>query len=279
MTRRHNRSQQKPYPIEFFVIVTTAGAVGFGMLIPKQNDAQGTTNTTSRNAQSPTQIARAREELKPVETSRRSLDYYTKGVRENLFTAPVAPKPKAKPAPKPAPKPTPPPPPIVPPVIINPFAEWSYSGTVKIGDEIVALLENSRTKEGHYIRVGESVLGAKVEAISDQMVTLRSADKPYLLAKADTIQVTHLEKSAPYLSGGAPGQPMPGQPNAMPTTGFNTMPGSMGGGSFSSGRVLTLPNGATYTGDRANRLESFMNRRFEGNSDRTNERRESRRER
>ena len=94
--------------------------------------------------------------------SRRSLDFYTKGVRGTLFSAPQPPpvaKPKAIIV-----KPLPPPPriivPEVKPVEINPFADWSYTGTVTVGETKMALIENSKTKEGRYLKQGEEFQGA-----------------------------------------------------------------------------------------------------------------------
>jgi hypothetical protein len=172
--------------------------------------------------------------------ARRPLSFYTQGVSSDLFNPPP-----------------PPPPPVVKAVVtkptvspvkvevINPFAEWAYTGTVTVGDKMEALLENNKTKEGRYVSVGDYVFGAKVSAVSDQSVTLLSDGKPTELARSDNITVTPLDKSAAYLtpsqqpdqSGqpGAPGQTVIITPNG------NAMPGGQfwrrnrGGGGFGGG--------------------------------------------
>jgi hypothetical protein len=121
-----------------------------------------------------------------------------------MFSAPQPPAPK----PPPIVKEKPAPPVYVPP--INPFAEWSYNATVSMGDDKMALLENTRTKEGHWVQVGDKFLQlAEVGSITDQMVTLKTGAKPTLLAKSDTINVVPLDKSAAFMTGqGQPQQPV-----------------------------------------------------------------------
>ncbi len=140
------------------------------------------------------------------------LDFYTSNVRDGMFSAPQPPR--AKPVPPPVVLVKKKEPEIkVPPMVINPFAEWSYTGTVHMGDITMALLENTRTKEGQYVKSGDGFMGAQVQSITDQMVTLTNAGKPTMLAKADTIVITPLNQNAPTGSPqGQPGQPQPGQP-------------------------------------------------------------------
>jgi hypothetical protein len=150
------------------------------------------------------------------------LEFYTSNVRDGMFSAPQPPR--AKPIPPPVvvvrkKEPVI----IVPPMVINPFAEWSYTGTVHMGDITMALLENTRTKEGQYVKSGDGFMGAQVQSITDQMVTLTNAGKPTMLAKADTIVITPLNQNAPTgAPQGQPGQPPPGQPGQPPMT--MTMP-------------------------------------------------------
>lgn len=175
-----------------------------------------------KNERNRLQVAQNGEDAPTIEPTpgveRRPLDFYTQGVRGNMFSAPLPPPP-----PKPvivAKKPQP----TVPVMPVNPFADWSYTGTVKAGEEMMALLENKNTKEGQYLKIGESFMGAQVSAITDQMVTLDVSGKPTMLAKSDNITVTPLDKNAPYLNAtgqpgapGAPGMPgMPGMSGAMP---------------------------------------------------------------
>ena len=187
---------------------------------------------------------------------RKGLDFYTSNVHDGMFSAPVPPRPK------------PPTPPVkvvqkapveikVPLPVLNPFAEWSYTGTVHMGDITMALLENTRTKEGQYVKSGDSFMGAQVQSISDQMVTLTNAGKPSMLAKADTIIVTPLSQNAP---GGPPSAGQPGQPQGGPAA-MNPGMGAMPDASQGS---ITLPNGRVLTGDRAARYQQRLNRGFGG---------------
>ncbi len=154
--------------------------------------------------------------------SHRPLKFYTKGVRDSMFSAPQPPPPPKE---KPTPVIMPPQPPksaYIPPialVVVNPFADWVYTGTVTMGEVKLALIENTKSKEGQYLKQGESFLGAQVSQVTDQMVTFTVGIKPYLLAKSDTINVVQLDRSAPYL-GGAP--PPPGAPPGSPPPGMNT---------------------------------------------------------
>lgn len=188
--------------------------------------------------------------------TRRPLTFYTEAVRGSMFSPPQPPKPVEKPAPKP------PPAPVVPVMPINPFANWTYTGTVHVGDQIMALIENSQTKEGQYVKVGDNFMGASVSAITDQMVTLMASGKPNMLAKSDNITLTPLDKNADFMNAQTqqqPGQPgMPGMPNmpqqGMPGMQMNMTPNAQG--------MITLPNGRMISADRAARRNRFLNRRF-----------------
>ena len=157
--------------------------------------------------------------------SRHSLEFYTKGVRESMFSAPQPPPPEK---PKPIPVVPPPPPPkivvpIIVPVEINPFADWVYTGTVTIGETKMALIENSKTREGHYLKLGEMFQGAQVSQVTDQMVSFMAGPKPYLLAKSDNVNLVPLDRNAgaPITPTGQPGQPAP--PPAIASPAFNTV--------------------------------------------------------
>ena len=186
---------------------------------------------------------------------RRGLDFYTSNVRGGMFSAPQPPRPKP-PTPH-VDAPVKPPPEIkVPLMVINPFAEWSYTGTVHMGDITMALLENTRTKEGQYVKSGDGFMGAQVQSITDQMVILANAGKPTLLAKADTIVITPLNQNA---VGAAPpaqaGQPQNGQAP------INLSISPQMGSSLDS---ITLPNGRVLSGDRAQRYKERLDRGFGG---------------
>jgi hypothetical protein len=185
-----------------------------------------------------------------------------------MFAAPVPPPPKPAPQPKPVVQEEVKPPPTPPVEPINPFADWAYTGTIRMGEQTIALLENTKTKEGQYVRPGDTIMGAEVTVVTDQMVTLSAAGKPNMIAKSDNITVTQLDKSAPFLTSGGqpgqPGQPQPGQPG-MPPGGF---PGGRGGRGgmpptmTPQGGQVILPNGRVLTPDQAQRRTEFLNRRF-----------------
>src|SRR5579875_508071 len=122
-------------------------------------------------------------------TPRPSLDFYLSALRGSLFSPPQPPSPPAKPITLPAPTP-------VAPMPVNPFADWAYTGTVHVGDETIALIENSKTGEGRYVRVGDSFLGAQVQNVSDQVVMMKLGDKPLVLTRSDSIVITPLDKNA-----------------------------------------------------------------------------------
>ena len=191
--------------------------------------------------------------LDAPEESRRPVAFYTQTVRSGLFSAPQppAPAPVKIVAPPPAPKPTPPIP--VPPVVVDPFAQWAYTGTITQGDQTIALLENTQTKEGQFLKVGDNLMGAQVKSVTDQMVTLESAGKPRMLAKSDNITVTPLDRSAAPTPAAQPQQPQPGQqPVFNGPVQFN-MPAQP---------MFTLPNGVQMTPQRAQRRNRFMNNNF-----------------
>lgn len=115
------------------------------------------------------------------------LDFYLKTLRGTLFSPPTPPAPPTQPLPAPQP---------VAPMPINPFADWAYTGTVHVGDETIALIENSKTGEGKYVRTGDSFLGAQVQSVSDEVVMLKLGVKPIVLSRSNSIVITPLDKSA-----------------------------------------------------------------------------------
>ncbi|MCW3097400.1 MAG: hypothetical protein JWL77_3018 [Chthonomonadaceae bacterium] len=178
---------------------------------------------------------------------RQDLSFYTSNVRDAMFSAPVPAAPKPVVAIKTPFKEIP-----VQPIKIDPFAQWSYTGTVHMGDITMALLENIQTREGQYVKAGDSFMGAQVKNVSDQMVTLSSAGKPALLAKSDNINVTPLNQDAPgknppvQQAQAQNGQAVPGAPTD------------------NSQLSITMPNGRVLTGDQAARYKARMDRNFSG---------------
>jgi hypothetical protein len=82
------------------------------------------------------------------------------------------------------------------PALPDRFANYVYTGTVTVDGQIQALIENSRSKEGWYIRPGDSFQGAFVKNIDAQSVTLDVDGEPRLLAKSNVFNVVPLNASA-----------------------------------------------------------------------------------
>ncbi|HLK59112.1 MAG TPA: hypothetical protein VKU00_21300 [Chthonomonadaceae bacterium] len=145
----------------------------------------------------------------------RPLPFYdTNQISERMFARPLPPEPKPLPPPPP-PKPVvlPPPPPP------DPLAPYVYSGTVTLGDERMALLEDTRTRDGKYVKVGDMFMGGMVTQIEPGQVTIQMGEGMRTLAKSTTINLTPLNKSAAFLGGGQNGPGGPGGPGGMPAPG------------------------------------------------------------
>jgi hypothetical protein len=249
-------------------------AIGALMFVARPNIAQTNKNAAKANAekvavttQSGSNAADSDIALEPLEESgRRPLSFYTGGIRSNMFNAPQPPAPKPVVVKKPVIKVEKPPQTVVlPPVLpeINPFQDWAYTGVIKMGETRMALLENTKTKEGQYVKEGETILGSQVTSITDQSITLAAAgSSPRTLAKSETITVTPLNANAPYMSGGQPGQMPPGG-MPQPMSGGAPMPMPMQNFNGNAGTV-TLPNGRVLSTGQAERRNQWMNNNFRG---------------
>lgn len=202
-------------------------------------------------------------EVKPAE--RKPLSYYTSGVRGDLFVMPGA-KEQVVVRPEPPKVETTPP----APEVIDPFADYAYTGTVVMGDEYVALVENAKTKEGTYLRRGDQFMGGTVGEITDKGLTVMVAGSPRTLNKTDEFKLTPLDKDAAFRTQtpGAPGQPgMPGMGGPF------GMPGMPGGGMGFPGMQNLPPDvqqriQQRFQGMSPEQMQQmrnrFMNRSFEG---------------
>lgn len=277
-TLEDQRLRQLPPPHDKFFVPKTilltlpVLAMGAMLFVARPNNAQtgknatkATTDKVAVTKQSGTNAADSNIALDPAEESgRRPLSFYTGGVRSTMFSAPQPPKPKVpkpvvvkveKPQTVKLPDIPPPPPP-------NPFQDWAYTGVITMGETRMALLENTKTKEGQYVKEGESILGSTVTSITDQSITLSAVgSEARTLAKADTIVVTPLNANAPFLNNG--GQPQPGQmpPGGMPP---QMPPGGMPMLQNFNGNMVTLPNGRAMSADQAARRAQWMNGNFRG---------------
>jgi len=190
-------------------------------------------------------------EIKPAE--RKPLTYYTSGVRADIFGSGQATEQAAKPAQTKAPELTPAP----TPEVIDPFADYAYTGSIIMGDQALALVENSKTKEGSYVKVGDQLLGGIVAQVTERSVTVSVAGKLRTLYKTEDFKLTPLDKDAAFRTQqqnpmGMPGMGMPGMPG-MPPGGM--MPG-MGGPGMQRFQNMT-PEQMQQMRNR------FMNRSFE----------------
>ena len=149
---------------------------------------------------------------------RKQLDYYSGGIASQLFGVPSEPKPPpAKPLPLP-----PPPMPEAP----DPFSDFVYSGTVSLNGQTLALLENRKTKAGHFLGVGQPFLGGKVASLNDRQVVIDLGTTTRALAKTDDFKMVSLDRNAPFMgSGGQPGGP--GGAPGPPSGGSGGMPGGI----------------------------------------------------
>jgi len=217
MTKRRSRRHAAPLAI-------AAGIIAVGGVLAL---AQGTRHPAAAPA---VQVSRGRAAQPAVQLAadtareRRPLAFYTGSVRGDLFAqpAPPAPAPAAPPA---APSAMPALPPAAP-AELNPFSDFAYSGTVEANGELMALVENTKTREGQYLKVGDPFLGGSVTRISDRALVVSVAGVDRTLAKTDNYKLTPLEKSAPYLT--AQPQPQPGQATPNPAPGGPASGGPLG---------------------------------------------------
>jgi len=128
---------------------------------------------------------------------------------------------------------------VDPKLIVDPFAQVVYTGTVTIGDEKQALLENQRTKEGWYLHQGDPFMGAKIVRIDDNAVTLNLHGQMRRIPKSSVYNLVPLDAQAgstPNRNASDPRGPGgPGGVNGVALTTFganNSVPGSDMGKSY-----------------------------------------------
>jgi hypothetical protein len=95
------------------------------------------------------------------------------------------------------------------PLVVNPYADYAYTGTVTIGGALMALIENVKTKEGLYLKEGDHLVAGTITRITDRLVTIDAAGQTQMLAKRDDFKLVPLDKSAGFLQtpGAQPGSP------------------------------------------------------------------------
>jgi hypothetical protein len=251
-------------------VVMALGVIVIGALVLAQTNGKSSSGKSAparSERAAPTKVA-STEKNASVASERKPLSHYLESVREDLFAPPAPPAPKpanvtplpAIPVTAPAPAP------------VNPFADFAYTGTVAVGDRTMALIENTKTKEGQYLGVGDSFMGGTVAQIDERIVTVSVAGKPQVLAKTDNFKLTPLDKNAPYLDSQ---RQQPGQPGAAPQPGQpgGPMPAMMGGG-MPFPNMDRLPQGVRdrfrqrwermSPEERERATNRMLNRRFEG---------------
>jgi hypothetical protein len=135
-------------------------------------------------------------------------------------------------------KPDAPPAPPAVPAPPDPLKDWVYSGTVAIGGDVYAVVENKANKQGRYVKVGDDFEGATVDQVaqSDLVITLNGQSRT--LPKSTAFNVTPLNGAGGAAPGGGPGAPGPGGPGAPGA------PGGKPGGPAPAGAPAGLPAGA-----------------------------------
>lgn len=187
-------------------ILSVLGLAGVAALVAFAQSSRRPGVVPARLAAQPQDVVQVSSAATPAPRTK-PLAYYTAGIRADLFTASdvEASKPKPvtqKPAPPPAPE------------VVDPFVDYAYDGTVQVGGQTMALIENVKTKEGQYLRAGDPFMGGTVDAITERSVSIRIGSRVQTLNKTDNFTLTPLDKSAPYLTQTAQPTPqMPMQPN------------------------------------------------------------------
>jgi hypothetical protein len=216
---------------------------------------RGTAVPTTQKVRSRQKVA---VQIAQAKAARSPLEFYVGAVRGDLFTSPQA----SAPVPSPGPvKPLPPPP---APVVVDPFADMAYTGTVTLGGQLLAVVENTRTKEGQFVRKGDSVVGGVVTDITDRTMTVSVSGVPRILTKTEDFRLVSLDKNAPFLSAqpGQPGAPpAPGQPMAAPAP--NAAPGMAGLPPDLQDRIRRRMQGMSPEQMQEMR-NRWMNRQFDG---------------
>lgn len=151
-------------------------------------------------------------------------------------TTPVLP-PADKPAAEKKPDAAPPAAPPKAPEPPDPLKDWVYSGTVAIGGDVYAVLENKSSKQGRYLEAGDTLEGATIESVAQGELALTLNGAPRTLAKSSAFNAT------PLNAGGGGGQPNPG----------GSAPGQPGSPGGPGGPAGPMPAGGAPAGGRASR--------------------------
>ena len=179
-------------------------------------------------------------------SKRRDLAFYTGDLRANMFSEPVAPAPKETVV-----KVTP-----VKPEPVDPLADWSFTGSAKIGSDMYAIVENVTTHDNVMVKAGDDFEGYKVDSVDPKFLALVLGKEPKMMMVSMNSSYVPLSKNAAFLTA-TPGAQTPGaqMPGGMPGM---TMPAG------ANGMMITLPNGTQISADRAQRYMNRLNSGFGG---------------
>lgn len=226
-------------------VVVIIGAATLGAIV----SAQSIRATSDKKSEKVAKVATPAPDVQLQEQAdRKPLSFYVSSVKGDLFAPelPPPPKPIARPAPIISTAPAP----------VNPLADYAYTGTVEMNGTKMALVENIKTKEGQYLKVGDSFMGGTVSRLDDRTVAIMVAKTEQTMAKRDDYSLTSLDKNAPFLNAQpAQAQGGPGQPGAPTPDGG--MPGMGGRGNWMQRFQNMTPE------QRQQMQQRFLNRAFD----------------
>jgi hypothetical protein len=104
---------------------------------------------------------------------------------------------------------------------VSPAKSWTYTGHIRIDDQMVAILQNKETTEGQFLRVGDNFQGGTITAIDTDSVSITFSGHNETMAKSADYDVTPLSQGQqqvrpgqmPTRPGMGPGGMMPGMAN------------------------------------------------------------------
>jgi hypothetical protein len=141
---------------------------------------------------------------------------YEAMVKRDIFSAPAPPKSQQPPGGSSVPPLHVPPAsvggPSTPPVPSVDVSGWTYVGYIVMGGVTYGVLQNDANATAQDVPVGGDFLGAKVQKVTSEEITLSSGGAPITLTVPRDFPVTPLNKAA----GPAPSRPRQPTPGAAP---------------------------------------------------------------
>ncbi|MDE2126410.1 MAG: hypothetical protein KGJ62_07460 [Armatimonadetes bacterium] len=208
--RKSARGRNKSNFRGTLAVLAAAACIGVGVYVFASPRPDASRRPLSVRASAPSSLTTdgktvAAPTAATASDGRRPLSYYAHAVPSTLFEQP---QPPAASAPVEAPMP------VTMPAPVDPFAGWAYTGTIRQGNHIIALIENTSTHEGQYVSEGSWFLGDQVTHITDASLTITGVGTPHVMAKSQDFKMVPLDKSAAFL--GSTGATAPKKPGAPP---------------------------------------------------------------